>query len=161
MADQKDHEKTSGVVFPPPFYYLIGILAGFGLGRIYPLSLVSAGYVLVTQLVSIVLAILAFLLVVSALVDFRRAGTSPIPHRPTTALVTRGPYRFTRNPMYLAFAFVGFALALYFNTAWVVIGNALAMLFVDRLVIAKEEPYLEEKFGDAYLEYKRHVRRWF
>jgi len=156
----QDHEKTSGVVFPPPLYYLIGILAGFGLAWLYPVRLIPAGFESAARVVGIALAVLAVALAASALMDFKRAGTSPVPLRPTTALVTRGPYRFTRNPMYLAFALVGFALALYFGSLWVAIGNVLAMLCVDRLVIAKEEPYLEEKFGDAYLDYKKRVRRW-
>jgi protein-S-isoprenylcysteine O-methyltransferase Ste14 len=94
------------------------------------------------------------------MVFFRRAGTSMIVTNPTTAMVTSGPYRFTRNPMYLGMAFLYIALALAFGVIWALIVLPAVIVAVDRLVIAREEPYLEAKFGDRYRAYKRRVRRW-
>jgi protein-S-isoprenylcysteine O-methyltransferase Ste14 len=80
--------------------------------------------------------------------------------KPDTALVTSGPYRFTRNPMYLgmAFLYVGFAFA--FGVIWALAFLPAVIVVVDRFVIAREEPYLERNFGQAYRDYKARVRRW-
>lgn len=96
----------------------------------------------------------------AAMLFFRRAGTSMIPFNPTTALVTTGPYRFTRNPMYLgmAFLYIGFAFA--FGVIWALITLPFVIAAVDRLVIALEETYLARKFGDPYSQYMGRVRRW-
>jgi protein-S-isoprenylcysteine O-methyltransferase Ste14 len=79
---------------------------------------------------------------------------------PTIALVTSGPYRLTRNPMYVGMAFLYGAFALAFGVIWALITLPLVLIAVDRLVIAREEPYLEARFGEQYREYTRRVRRW-
>jgi protein-S-isoprenylcysteine O-methyltransferase Ste14 len=83
-----------------------------------------------------------------------------IPANPTTALVTSGPYRFTRNPMYLGMAFLYVAFAFGFGVMWAMALLPVVILVVDRFVIAREEPYLERKFGQRYRDYKARVRRW-
>jgi protein-S-isoprenylcysteine O-methyltransferase Ste14 len=80
--------------------------------------------------------------------------------RPTTALVTSGPYRLTRNPMYLGMAFLYAGLALSFGVTWSLAFLPLVLLAVDRLAILREEHYLEAKFGEEYRRYKARVRRW-
>ena len=95
-----------------------------------------------------------------AMVSFRRAGTSMVSMKPTTALVTSGPYRFTRNPMYLGMAFLYAAFALAFGLIWALATLPAVLIAVDRLIIAREEPYLGARFGDAYRDYRRRVRRW-
>jgi protein-S-isoprenylcysteine O-methyltransferase Ste14 len=96
----------------------------------------------------------------SAMLRFRRARTSIVPMRPTTALVTSGPYRITRNPMYAGMAFLYVALALSLGVIWALAFLPLVLFTVDRLVIAREERYLEAKFGEQYREYKTSARRW-
>ena len=91
---------------------------------------------------------------------FRRAGTSMVPMNPATVLVTSGPYRLTRNPMYLGMAFLYVALAFAFGVIWALALLPAVIVMVDRFVIAREEPYLERKFGQAYHDYKARVRRW-
>jgi len=83
-----------------------------------------------------------------------------VPIKPSTALVVSGPYRLTRNPMYLGLLCVYIAAALWFGLVWALILVPLVVLAVQRLAIAKEERYLEQKFGDAYRQYRAHVRRW-
>jgi protein-S-isoprenylcysteine O-methyltransferase Ste14 len=95
-----------------------------------------------------------------AITTIRRAGTRVETYKPTAAIVENGPYRFTRNPIYLGMFLGQAGLATGFNSAWI-----LAMLvpfyFVIRFgVIAREEAYLEHKFGEVYLAYKSRVRRW-
>jgi protein-S-isoprenylcysteine O-methyltransferase Ste14 len=83
-----------------------------------------------------------------------------VPMNPTTALVTSGPYRLTRNPMYLGMAFLYVALAFAFGVMWALVFLPAVLVVVDRFVIVREEPYLERKFGQAYREYRSRVRRW-
>jgi protein-S-isoprenylcysteine O-methyltransferase Ste14 len=91
---------------------------------------------------------------------FRAAGT-PVPARkPTTVIVRIGPYRFSRNPIYLAFSLLQLGIAIWANSLWLLATLVGAVLLVDRVVIPKEERYLERKFGAEYLEYKARVRRW-
>lgn len=95
-----------------------------------------------------------------AMLRFRRAGTSIAPTKPTTALVTSGPYRLTRNPMYVGMACLYAGLALALGVIWALAVLPLVLLAVDRLVIVREERYLEGKFGEEYREYMRRARRW-
>jgi protein-S-isoprenylcysteine O-methyltransferase Ste14 len=96
----------------------------------------------------------------SAVAMFRRAGTSPDPREPTTALAFDGPYRFTRNPMYLGMALILGGLALVGNALWPLIAVVLAVWIIRTQVIDREERYLEAKFGGAYRDFKSRVRRW-
>lgn len=156
-ARKRDH---AGIFFPPPLLYAIPFGAGMLLHRIVggdsfpaPLlpSLRTAGFVIVA---------LGLLLALTAEILFVRAGTSAIPIRPTRAIITRGPYRFTRNPMYISLALDYVGLTLAVGYAWPLAGLPLALLAVDRWVIPREERYLEEKFGDEYRRYRAAVRRW-
>lgn len=93
-------------------------------------------------------------------VTFARARTAIIPVRPARVLVRGGPYRWTRNPMYLGLtvAYVGGTLLM--NSAWPLLFLPIVLITVSVLVIRREERYLESAFGDAYREYSRQVRRW-
>src|SRR5207247_4526818 len=98
-------------------------------------------------------------LAASAIVLFRRAGTSPVPIQPTTALVVRGPYRFTRNPMYVGLAALYAGVTLLINSLWPLPLLPVVLGVIRWAVIAREEAYLERKFGDAYRAYTTRVRR--
>jgi protein-S-isoprenylcysteine O-methyltransferase Ste14 len=148
---------TAGIRVPPPVYYIVGFLAGVALELIIPTSWPPFG-------VRLALALIAggawLALDGAAMVFFRRAGTSMVPINPTTALVTSGPYRFTRNPMYVGMVFLYVALAFAFGVIWALVFLPAVIVAIDRLVIAREEPYLERKFGQDYRDYKRRARRW-
>jgi protein-S-isoprenylcysteine O-methyltransferase Ste14 len=104
---------------------------------------------------------LAFLaLAVSSIGNFRRSHTSIVPVRPATALVITGPYRFTRNPMYVGLAALTSALALFMNTWWPIVLLAPVLLMVRVFVIGPEERYLHRRFGSDYVAYTHRVRRW-
>ncbi len=96
----------------------------------------------------------------ASMLRFRRAGTPVIPFQPSTALVTDGPYRFSRNPIYLGMAALYVSLAFLLGIMWSLAVLPLVIVAVDRLVIAREEPYLERKFGAEYTAFKGRVRRW-
>jgi protein-S-isoprenylcysteine O-methyltransferase Ste14 len=91
---------------------------------------------------------------------FRRSGQSPIPTRPTPSIIERGPYRFTRNPMYLQMVLVCIGVAVIASSAWIIVLTPVCAWALDRIAIVPEEAYLERKFGASYLAYKRRVRRW-
>ena len=97
---------------------------------------------------------------VSAFITQRRAGTDPIPFHPTTRIVAHGLYHFTRNPMYIGFAFCTLGVATLFNSVWTLLAVPVGLILVDRLVVRREERYLERKFSEEYLTYKERVRRW-
>lgn len=89
-----------------------------------------------------------------------QAGESPDPNIPTKRLVTIGPFAYSRNPIYLSLALFDVGLGLLFDNLWLFILLLLMLLYVDRLIVGREERYLEERLGEEYREYKRRVRRW-
>lgn len=91
---------------------------------------------------------------------FWAVGTSVVPVRPTTAIVVQGPYRFTRNPMYLGLLLLYLGVAGWFGFAGPLVLAPVLVWVISAYVIAREERYLERKFGGEYLRYKTQVRRW-
>jgi protein-S-isoprenylcysteine O-methyltransferase Ste14 len=148
---------TSGVRIPPPLFYIAGFVAAVALELAVPIDSPPPAITLAGTLIA---GALWLALDGAAMLFFRRAGTSMVPFNPTTALVTTGPYRRTRNPMYLGMAFLYVALALALGVIWALIVLPLVIVAVDQLVIAREEAYLVRKFGDPYCDYMARVRRW-
>jgi protein-S-isoprenylcysteine O-methyltransferase Ste14 len=149
--------ETSGVRFPPPLVYIAGFLIGVVLEAIFPIGNLP----LALALIALAIGVAVWLaLDGGAMLRFRRANTSMIPIRPSTSLVVSGPYRVTRNPMYVGMAFLYAGLALGVGVIWALVVLPAVLVVVDRQVIAREERYLERKFGDSYREYKTRVRRW-
>jgi protein-S-isoprenylcysteine O-methyltransferase Ste14 len=93
--------------------------------------------------------------------QFERAQTPIKPRRPTSSIITNGPYRYSRNPIYLGFAITGVGIALAFNSCWMLLSVLAFVLIANKLVIEREEEYLEEKFGESYSNYRQETRRWF
>jgi protein-S-isoprenylcysteine O-methyltransferase Ste14 len=145
----------------PPAVPLLTILAGVGLDRLWPLrfpfGLPAPGRYVIGGAI-VVGAILG--LGLYAVIVVRRSGQSENPWKPTTEILDSGPFRLTRNPMYLhmVLACIGFAIIL--NNVWVLLLVPLCVLALHRFAILPEEAYLERKFGEKYLSYKRRVRRW-
>ena len=141
----------------PPIVYGAAIVTGILLEAGWPLPLLPRALAAVLGSFLVVIAIGLFSY---ATLEFRRAGT-PVPgNLPTTAMVRTGPYRFSRNPIYLAFSIFHLGIASWVNGAWLIatLGAAIAVMAV--VVIPREERYLEKRFGADYLDYKRSVRRW-
>ena len=106
-------------------------------------------------LVAVAIALFSY-----SVAKFRAAGT-PVPARkPTTVIVRTGPYRFSRNPIYLAFSVFQLGIAIWANSVWLLATLVGAVALIHYLVIRREEQYLERKFGAQYLDYKASVRRW-
>jgi protein-S-isoprenylcysteine O-methyltransferase Ste14 len=148
---------TAGISVPPPAFFLLGLAAGWLLTPLLPAHPFPP---LAVALVAEVLGLAGAVLIVWAIVAFRRARTSVDPRKPSTTVVTNGPYRFTRNPIYVSLALLTAALALRMNLLGPLLLLPVVLVAVDRLVIAREERYLERKFGEEYRTYKARVRRW-
>jgi protein-S-isoprenylcysteine O-methyltransferase Ste14 len=159
MNAQENPPDNAAVIAPPPFVYGGAVLAGLGLEQLWPLHLLPEGD-LAHYAGWFVLAP-ALLLVMWAMRSFARAKTAIIPYNTTTTIVAYGPYRFTRNPMYVAMALAQVGFALMFASAWILVLLLPVLVVIRHGVIAREERYLERKFGDSYLKYKNSVRRWF
>jgi protein-S-isoprenylcysteine O-methyltransferase Ste14 len=151
---------NAGVRFPPPFIYLGVLLIGIGAERFVPLRHFGLDRSLLVIL-GLTLVAAGILLGVSAVGLFRRSDTTPEPWTSTTAIVTTGVYRYTRNPMYLGMASIYAGLAAVADSPLALILLPAVLLIIQSQVIAREESYLAAKFGDVYLDYKRRVRRWF
>jgi len=91
---------------------------------------------------------------------FKKAQTRIEPWRATSSIITDGPYRYSRNPIYLGFAFTAVGIALAFNTYWILLSALAFVLIANKFVIEKEEKYLERKFGESYVNYRQETRRW-
>ncbi len=151
---------TSGVPFPPPLAFLGALAAGFGLHYLKPVRILPLSGWYFLEKVGAVVFLAGCALGFSGLVMFRLARTSPFPERPTKALVVRGPYLFTRNPMYLAMTLVSLGVALFANALWPLLFLVPAVLVIRYAAIEREERYLLSRFGQAYEEYRSRVRRW-
>jgi protein-S-isoprenylcysteine O-methyltransferase Ste14 len=143
--------------FRPPLILLCSILLGVGLQlamrrRFTPASLAAP--------VGIGLVVASIALFIGAVRSFRAAGT-PIPgDQPTTTIVRRGPYRFSRNPIYLSFYGFQLGLAFWTNNLWQLVTLVGTVVLIALVVVPREERYLEAHFPATYLPYKASVRRW-
>ena len=144
-------------LFRPPLIYLAAIVVGLACQWMWPRPVLSDGTL---ALLGIILVVASVLVLGSSVRRFRAAGT-PVPARkPTTAIVRTGPYRFSRNPIYLAFSLLQLGIAVSVNSWWLIATLAAAVAIIHWIVVPREERYLEAKFGAAYLDYKASVRRW-
>lgn len=147
----------SGVRFPPPLIYLGFLLAGLAADRLLGLP---SPQIPASWLFGAVPILAGIALIAAALGIFRRHGTAPEPWRPSSAFVATGIYRWTRNPMYLGMALVHLGLAIGLESLGALALLPVALVIVQIQVIAREERYLDARFGEAYRDYRRRVRRW-
>jgi protein-S-isoprenylcysteine O-methyltransferase Ste14 len=151
---------NAGVRFPPPLLFAIGFLVGWILDRFLhalPLSRFAGSALEPFGWSALAVGVV---LVVWGMVTFRRAKTAIHPHHSASQLVTHGPYRFTRNPMYtgLTIAYLGGSALL--DSAWPIIVLPIVLVILFRTVISREEMYLADAFGVEYTDYVASVRRW-
>ena len=158
MSDSdRNGRDNPGVIAPPPLIYAAGLAAGLLANRLDPTPLLPGA----------LSKVLGWPLVAGGLSlgpwgfrELRRAGTNVDPYHPTTAIVEGGPYRFTRNPLYVGMALVYAGVSARANALPAALLLPVVLHLVDRGVIKREERYLEGKFGEEYRRYKGRVRRW-
>lgn len=145
------------VRIPPPLLHLGGLLVGYGLDQALHWTLPAwpGQYALATAL-----ALFAVLLLAGAMVQFYRHRTTILPHRAARELITGGVFRLTRNPIYLAFALLHLGCALSLSSPGMLIMLPPILWVMHHHVIAAEEAFHEQQFGDQWQRYRQRVRRW-
>ena len=152
-------ERGARVRFPPPLVFLIGILAGLGVQH-----WVKGAAVPIDRTVAIVIGVLivagGLALIAVARTQLVRTGQNPAPWKPSPELVVQGPYKFTRNPMYVGMTCVEVGLGVAVNNAWISVLAFPALAAVHFIAVLPEERYLSEKFGESYTRYLAQSRRY-
>lgn len=154
MEDKKDNP---GVIAPPPLIFLSGLILGGIVTWFYPFPMMPGG-------LAVIFGNLLFLsgigIIAVSFAQMRKAKTNIEPWKPTTAILDTGLYGISRNPIYVAMILIYFGLSLLFNSIWFLPFLPFCILAIHYGVILREEKYLEVKFGEEYLDYKKRVRRW-
>lgn len=153
MTEEK--KDVPNVIMLPPILIFFHVIAGIVLDFLYPINFGHAwGWL------GLALLLTCFGVIAWCKKLFDRAGTPVPPNQPATAIVSTGAYAFSRNPMYLAFMIGYVGLSLLADAPAMLLLGFILFYFLDQRVIAPEEKYLAEKFGDTYINYKFRVRRW-
>jgi protein-S-isoprenylcysteine O-methyltransferase Ste14 len=149
---------TAQVIIRPPLAWGLAVLAGLALNWLVPLPFLPAA--LPAGWVGAMVFVPALALFAWAIVTITRAGSNVPTNRPTTAIVESGPYRFTRNPIYLGMFLGLIGVAIAFDNFWLLMMLVPFALVIRYGVVVREEAYLERKFGNVYRGYRSRVRRW-
>ena len=152
-AMTKDHPR---IAFPPPLAFAAALAATWLLSRYLPLGLLGRGVSGVGGAVMVA----GFALAASGALTFRRAGTNVNPYKPALGIVSQGPYRFTRNPMYLGMIVFTAGFGLTLATLWGPVVAVVLGVLLDIFVVRREEAYLSAKFGADYAALCDRTRRW-
>lgn len=158
MPEAADTDRPNRLPWPPILYAAV-LLGAYGLERFWPLPAPSE-LILVRALGGLAFC-LGFAIALSGVLRFRKAGTPLDPTGIASTLVQDGIYRYTRNPMYLGVVVAYAGLGVLLGSWWLILLNILMLFLLYALAIKGEEAFLERLFGDAYLDYKRRVGRWF
>ncbi len=146
-----------GLHTPPPLVYSGTLILGLLLNRLFPLHLMPRG---LSRAIGIGAVIGGQMVAVASVRALRRAGNSPRPDRPVRDLVEEGPYRYSRNPIYLSMTAMYAGIAAIANSRWPILLLPAVLTAINNGMVRREESYLEERFGDRYRAYKARVRRW-
>ncbi len=156
MTDTSERD-APGVIAKPPFIYLGFLVLGLGLDWLWPYPPLPET---LRYTLGGTLAALGIALVLASIRRFKAAGTSFDTQKPATAILSKGPYRFSRNPIYIGLTAVYAGIGIAADAPWVWVMLLPTLVVMHYGVIAREERYLERKFGKEYLDYKASVRRW-
>ncbi len=153
-------KSSPGINYPPPLAFVVTFGIGLLVNRRIPLSITELFESTIGNFVAVVLASIGLGIMGWGLMAFRRYKTAIYPNVGASSLVTTGPYRYSRNPMYVGLATMYFGGALLVNSAWPIIMLPFVILWVNRFIIDREERHLKATFPDEYKEYSSRVRRW-
>jgi protein-S-isoprenylcysteine O-methyltransferase Ste14 len=158
MSEVPSSQGGARVRVPPPLVFLAAVAAGAGLGYLLPLRIGAPLGVRLALGGAVIAA--GFLLGAAAIGLFRKTGQDPKPWTPSPELILQGPYRYTRNPIYVGMTAVTAGIGLAMGNIWVLVLAPAALLAVHFPAVLPEEAYLADKFGESYLRYKAQVRRY-
>jgi protein-S-isoprenylcysteine O-methyltransferase Ste14 len=151
---------TAGVIARPPLLFLAALLIGFVLDRLLRLPFPVPGTDLAHWIIGGSLILIGLALAAAGIRNFSRAGTPVRSIKPTRALVTTGIHGWTRNPIYLGMFLLYGGIGVAAQGPWILILTLPLAITIRYGVVAREEVYLERRFGEAYRDYKAGVRRW-
>ncbi len=157
QPEKPDH---AGVLAPPPVIFGTGLVLGLAADWLMPLGLAAVLERDIRAATAAGLILISLGLAAIAVIQFRRARTHLEPWRPTTALITGGIYRLSRNPVYVALGLLYAGIAVAAASGWALVLLVPVLLVMEFGVVRREEAYLEAKFGETYRAYKARVRRW-
>jgi protein-S-isoprenylcysteine O-methyltransferase Ste14 len=162
MPDQEKNGARINPVMriPVPWVFILAYLIGFVVQLYLPIPIRSPEIVRIALIAGVILVVIGLAVAFSALGIFRKRSTTTIPFETPTSLVTSGPYRFTRNPMYVGLTLVYLGVAGTRAESWPVIVLPVMLAYVNFIVLPVEERHLQNAFGDAYADYGARVRRW-
>jgi protein-S-isoprenylcysteine O-methyltransferase Ste14 len=146
-----------GVIAHPPALFLAFLVAGIVLHLVRALPVSSS---IAPRIAGVALVLFGAGLIIWGRRTMKRAGTNINPREPATALVVTGPFRYSRNPLYIAVTAIYIGLALAIGTLWPIVLLAFLFPLVHWGIVRREERYLDEKFGEAYARYRAVTRRW-
>jgi protein-S-isoprenylcysteine O-methyltransferase Ste14 len=159
-GQQVNDTETAGVIARPPLLFLACLILGFVLDRALPLPLSLPETALLFWTAGGVLIVVGVTIFAVGIRNFSRAAT-PVPStRPVRALVTTGIHGWSRNPIYVGMFLVYGGIGIAAPSSWTLILTLPLAITIRYGVVAREEAYLERRFGNAYLDYERRVRRW-
>jgi len=151
---------TAGVIARPPLLFLAALLIGFVLDRLLRLPFPIPGIDLVDWIIGGSLILIGLALAAAGIRNFSWAGTPVQGTKPTRALVTTGIHGWTRNPIYLGMFLIYGGIGVAARSPWILMLTLPLAITIRYGVVAREEAYLERRFGDAYRDYKARARRW-
>ncbi len=155
----EDQEKYFKGIIPPPILFFTLALIGFIAKWLLPFDLIFHTWP-TRLIIGMPLFMLSGLIAINALIIMKKNETAINYNNPSTKFIIEGPFRFTRNPLYLSLLLVMGSIAIIANSAWHIITLVLLFLIFNYGVVAREEHYLENSFGGEYIQYKNKVRRW-
>jgi protein-S-isoprenylcysteine O-methyltransferase Ste14 len=159
-SEQPRDAATTGIITRPPVLYLACLLLGLGLDRVLPLPLDVAGTALTQWMAGGGLILVGGAIMAAGVRNFSRAAT-PVPsNQPVRVLVTAGIHGWSRNPIYVGMFLVYAGIGIAAQSPWILILALPLAITLRYVVVAREETYLERRFGDAYRAYRARVRRW-
>jgi protein-S-isoprenylcysteine O-methyltransferase Ste14 len=150
-------DDKANVIAPPPVIFAAVVVLGLLIDRAYPIALLPPA---LGKPLGILLLVAPVLIMASALRELRKARTPVDPYKPTSAIVRAGAFHFSRNPLYLSLILVTLGIAFLANALWIALLLVPGVAVLRFGVIAREESYLDRKFGDDYRRYKAETRRW-
>jgi len=158
MQQPDSTERGANVNIPPPLVFIacivLGALLQYGVA---PIPFPDDAWI---RIAGAIILVAALALIFSALATFKKTGQDPKPWKPTPELIIEGPYRWTRNPMYVGLSSILVGLGLALNNLWFSLLAAAALVAVHFMAVLPEEKYLNEKFGRDYEDYRKKVRRY-